>query len=295
MEGDDEQVNELKVGTIHNLKVLRKIDTGYVLSNGEKEVLLHHNDTAQPLNEEQEIEVFLYHDKKGNLVATTSIPTVGFDSFDWAEVVEVVKGLGVFVDIGMTKEVLVSNDDLPMLEKVWPNVGDMLYVALGTDKKGKLIAEPVRESDFGDDWPKAPESLFNQPIAGRVFRSSKEGAVIITEEGYRGFIHHSERNQDLRLGEWVEGRVIKVKDDGTLNLSLLPLKQERRGEDAELILEFIQNNDGVMSLNDKSTPEEIEAAFHISKSAFKRALGKLMKEKQVEQRDGKTFLSSSQT
>ncbi|MRH42537.1 hypothetical protein GH741_07550 [Aquibacillus halophilus] len=288
-------MTKLKAGMIEKLSIVRKIDTGYVLTNGKEEVLLHISEAEEELGELDTIEVFLYQDKKGQLVATMSVPTVQFDTFDWAEVVEIVEDLGVFVNIGIKKEILVSKDDLPLFESVWPQVGDVLYVALESDKKERLIAKPVTEEDFGDEWDSAPETLNHTAISGRVFRTNKEGSVIITEEGYRGFIHNSERKQEPRLGEWINGRVIEVKADGTLNVSLLPLKQDQLVDDAEVILENLEKNDGVIPFSDKSDPDDIKGTFNISKAAFKRALGRLMKEKKVEQREGKTFLKVDNT
>ncbi|UFU01201.1 S1-like domain-containing RNA-binding protein [Radiobacillus kanasensis] len=277
-------------GTIQHLKVIRKIDTGYVLGGLEQDVLLHQKEVETPLEVEEEVRVFLYQNKKGQVVATTTIPNVRTDTYDWAEVVEVVKDLGVFVNIGISKGILVSKDDLPIVERVWPKIGDMLYVTLDFDKKGRMLALPLTEGVFEGEWENAPATLFNQPVKGRIYRSSKEGAVLLTEEGYRGFIHHTERKKEPRLGEWVEGRVIEVKKDGTINVSLRPLKQVGMIDDAETILEYLDDYDGVMSFTDKSDPELIQKTFKISKAAFKRALGKLMKEGKVEQRDGKTYL-----
>ncbi|QDP40351.1 CvfB family protein [Radiobacillus deserti] len=279
-----------KAGTIQNLTVIRKIDTGYVLGGLEQEVLLHHKEVEKPLEVDEEIQVFLYQDKKGQVVATTVIPSVRTDTYDWAEVVEVVKDLGVFVNIGIAKEILVSSDNLPMVERVWPKVGDMLYVTLDFDKKGRMLAIPLTEGVFDGEWEMAPESILNHPVKGRVYRSSKEGAVILTEEGYRGFIHHTERKKEPRLGEWLEGRVIDVKKDGTINVSLLPLKQVGMVDDAEMIVNYLQKHDGMMNFGDKSDPEDIKKTFQISKAAFKRALGKLMKEGKIEQKDGKTYI-----
>ncbi|WP_138417189.1 CvfB family protein [Aquibacillus sediminis] len=284
-------MSDLQVGTIQKLTVARNIETGYVLSNGQREVLLHMNEaSSEEIEEGAEVEVFLYQDKKSQTVATMTIPTVRLDAFDWAEVVEVKKDLGVFVNIGIQKEILVSSDDLPLWESVWPVKGDELYVALDTDKKGRLIAQPVSENDFDDNFEQAPKELHNKSISGRIIRTDREGAVIITEEGYRGFIHHSERKQEPRLGEWVKGRVIEVKADGAINISLLPRKQEKMGDDAEKILHYLQENGGEMQYGDKSDAEVIMQQFQISKSAFKRALGKLMKEKRIEQKDGITRL-----
>ncbi|WP_430790752.1 CvfB family protein [Virgibacillus flavescens] len=277
-------------GTIHTMEVLRKIETGYVLKKDTEEILLHHNETEQELEEEQEVDVFLYTDKKGQLIATAKLPEIQRDVYGWAEVVEVLKNLGAFVDIGTTKEMLVSTDDLPLYESVWPKVGDKLYVTLGTDQKGRLLAIPATEGIMDLKWVEAPVEVLNQSLNGRVYRTSREGSVILTEEGYRGFVHHSERKTEPRLGEMVSARVIEVKGDGSLNMSLRPLKQHGMNEDADIILKELADNDGVIPFGDKSDAEDIRGTFNISKSAFKRALGKLMKEGKIEQHDGETHL-----
>lgn len=282
---------QLQAGTKETLMVSRKIDSGYVLTNGTREVLLHLNETVGTPEVDEEVQVFLYNDKKGQLIATMSIPEADLETYDWVEVVEVVKGLGVFVNIGIEKEILVSKDDLPLLEAVWPEPGDELLVRLDTDKKGRLLAIPTTETILEGGWEKAPETVLKQPISGRVYRSTKVGSFVMTEEGYKGFIHYLERKREPRLGEWINGRVIDVKDDGTVNISLRPVKEEALDEDATIILEYLESNGGVMSFNDKSDPDEIRNTFNISKAAFKRALGRLMKDRKVQQKDGQTSLT----
>ena len=280
-------MSNYKAGDLVQLTIKEQKDNGYLASDQSTDFNLL---TDQTFNINDQVEAFLYHDRNNNLVATVKIPTVSLDTFDWAEVKRVYQNLGVFVAIGSTFEVLVSADDLPQHQSVWPEIGDQLYISLKHDKKDRLLAQPVKEEDFDGSWDTAPESLFNQDISGRVFRSGKEGAVIITEDGYRGFIHFSERNKEPRVGEWVEGRVIEVKQDGTLNVSLLPRKQEARIVDAETILTYLKDNNGEMPLDNQSTPEQIQATFNLSKSAFKRAIGKLYKDRLIEQAAGKTFL-----
>ncbi|WP_407268651.1 S1 RNA-binding domain-containing protein [Radiobacillus sp. PE A8.2] len=283
-------MEKLDVGFVHTLTVLRKIDTGYVLQKEASDVLLHKNEITADLEEGQQVKVFLYQDKKGQVVASMTIPTVRADTYDWAEVVEVVKDLGVFVKIGLARDFLVSIDDLPKIERVWPQVGDMLYVTLDKDKQDKMIAKPITEGVFEGEWETAPQDINHKPISGRIYRTDREGSVILTEEGYRGFIHNSERKEEPRLGEWVKGRVIDIKEDGTINVSLRPLKQVGMVEDADEILTYLEDHDGVIPFTDKSSPADIDATFKISKAAFKRALGKLMKEGKIEQKDGKTYL-----
>lgn len=284
-------MSNYKAGDLVQLTIKEQKDNGYLASDQSTDFNLL---TDQTFNINDQVEAFLYHDSNNNLVATVKIPTVSLHTFDWAEVKRIYQNLGVFVDIGSTFEVLVSADDLPQHQIVWPEIGDQLYISLKHDKKDRLLAQPVKEEDFDGSWDTAPESLFNQNISGRVFRSGKEGAVIISEDGYRGFIHFSERKEEPRVGEWVEGRVIEVKQDGTLNVSLLPRKQEARIEDAETILTFLKENNGEIPLDNQSTPEQIRATFNLSKSAFKRAVGKLYKERLIEQADGKTFLVNNE-
>ncbi|SEN47031.1 hypothetical protein SAMN04488134_101160 [Amphibacillus marinus] len=283
----------IRPGETVQLIVKRVIETGYVLTEETStttEILLHQNETTETLNENDKVNVFLYHNKNKQLIATMNLPRINYDVFDWAEVTEVNAPLGVFVNIGTSKHILVSADDLPVISAVWPQPGDQLYVTLKQDKKGRLLADPIREEDFEGNWDQAPETLFNQDISGRVFRSGKEGAVVITDQGYRGFIHSSERKKDLRLGEWIDGRVIKVKHDGSLNLSLLSRKQDAQAEDAYIILQYLQKHNGIVALDNKSDPEEIAIHFNMSKAAFKRAIGKLYKERLIVQENGKTIL-----
>src|SRR5699024_4062051 len=120
--------------------------------------------------------------------------------------------------------------------------------------------------------------------------SNHEDASVITRDNRIGFINEAERDIEPRLGETIEGLVIEVKPDGTLNVSLHPLKEDRIESDADIILAYLKINDGKMPYNDKSNPDDIKDVFGMSKSAFKRALGNLMRERIVNQDDSNTFL-----
>ena len=286
-------MNNIPIGTVQTMTVLRHIDTGYVLEKNNEQALLHHNETEKGLIRGEEVCVFLYSDKSGRSVASTKLPHVQMGNYDWAKVMDVVPGLGVFVDIGTAKDMLVSLDDLPVFEDVWPNKGDQLLVTLGQDKKGRLLAIPATEDVIFSRMEWAPENIYNQPTSGRIYKTSSEGSAFITEEDYRGFIHHTERKTEPRLGELISGRVIEVKEDGTINASLRPYKKQSRIEDADAILAYLEESEGVIALTDKSDPEDIRGTFGISKAAFKRALGKLMKDGKVEQKDGNTYLKDA--
>ncbi len=280
----------LSIGNVHKLNVLKKITEGFILTDHNEEVRLPDEEVSGEIELGEDISVFIYPDKQGKLLATMKLPEVRVDTYGWAEVAEVLPHLGVFVNIGIQKEILVSKDELPLLKSVWPKPGDFLFVSLETDKKGRLLAEPISENEVTDDLTPAPASVLNNEIVGRVYRSTKAGSFILSEEGYRGFIHPYERKIEPRLGETIQGRVIDVKEDGTINVTLLPLKQDMMKEDAEVILDYLEETGGAMFLHDKSDPDDIRHTLNMSKAAFKRAIGKLLKEDKIEKNGEKTTL-----
>lgn len=283
-------MSQLKPGTVANLKVAREVDFGYFLTNGTEEVLLHKCEQKGKLQLEEDVRVFLYLEKLGRLAATMAIPVVQIGTYGWCKVVEVKESLGVFVNIGISKDILIYKDDLPKLREVWPVVGGRLYITLKTDKNGRLLGKLATETVMEKQFKKADRSVFNQNVRGYVYRTLYSGSFIITEEGYRGFIHHSQRKTEPHLGDEVSGRVIDVKEDGTINVSLLKRGYESIAEDAEKIFMYLQERGGRMPYTDKSQPEDIEKRFAMSKGAFKRALGRLMKEGKIDQEDGWTYI-----
>src|SRR5690606_15138972 len=134
-------MNELQPGTVVTLEVDRDAPFGYFLTNGHEDVLLHNKEIAEDFDREDVVEVFLYQDHQGRLAASMTIPTVQLDKYDWVEVVEVKRDLGVFVDIGIKKDILVSKDDLHEIWSLWPQPGDKLYCSLKLDKTGRLFGK----------------------------------------------------------------------------------------------------------------------------------------------------------
>jgi uncharacterized protein len=280
---------ELEAGTVQVLTVDREVDFGYFLTNGEEDVLLHYSQIEGEIEVDDEVKVFLFHDKEVRLTATMHIPKIQIGSYGWTDVVDVKSGLGVFVDIGLMKDILVSSDDLPIYEDLWPAPGDKLYLSLRGDKNGRLYGKLATENIIGQIARRASKDMMKAKVKGRVYRLLKVGTFLLTEQGYRCFVHENERREEPRLGELVEGRVIDVKDDGSLNVSFLPLKQDKMSEDADIITDYMDSRGGSMPLWDKSLPEQINDKLGLSKASFKRAMGKLMKEGRVYQEEGWTY------
>ncbi|RDI45980.1 CvfB family protein [Falsibacillus pallidus] len=280
----------LEAGKIMTLNVEREVPFGYFLSNGTEDVLLPNSEIQGEIELNQTVEVFLYHDKLGRMTATMKLPVLKEGVYEWCKVVGVNEEFGAFVDIGISKDLLISADDLPIYDDIWPVEGDLLYVTLKTDRNGRLYGKLATENIIQDLVKEAPRTILNQDIKGRIYRLLKVGSFLLTEEGYRCFIHESEREKEPRLGELVTARVIDVKEDGTLNGSLFPRKQEKMLDDSEKLLQYLIQRSGKMPYWDKSAPEEIQYRFEMSKAAFKRALGKLMKEGKVYQEEGWTYI-----
>ncbi|GKU81747.1 S1 RNA-binding domain-containing protein [Niallia sp. NCCP-28] len=276
--------------------VVREAAFGYFLQveADEEDILLHFKETDQKFEIGDDVRVFVYTDSQGRVCSSTFIPKISVGTYDWMKVTDIKSGVGCFFDIGLKKDMLLGEDDLPVHEEIWPEVGDMLYITLKVNRNNflyvKVATDPVIESIS----VKATRKDYNKNIHGFIYRTAKVGSWIYTAEGFKGFIHETERGKEPRLGEKVEGRIIDVKEDGTINVSLLPRKEEAMDKDAETILAYLNVRKGAMPYGDKSMPEDIQERFGLSKGSFKRALGKLMKEKKVYQEEGWTYLAKNE-
>ena len=284
------------VGHVVELTVVRISEFGYFLTDSteEEDALLHKKEASRFYEEGEKVKVFLYTDSKERIAATETIPIITVGQYDWVKVVDVKPGIGIFLDIGIQKDLLLGEEDLPAHEEVWPTVGDLLFVTMRVNRNFRIYARLASDTIVEEKSIKADREAFNKNVHGYIYRTAKVGSWVLTAEGYKGFIHESQREQEPRLGQKVEGRIIDVKEDGTVNISLKLRKQESLDEDAERIYEYLLARDGAMPYGDKSLPEEITERFNLSKGAFKRSLGKLMKDGRVYQEEGWTYIKKEE-
>lgn len=282
-------MNEL-LGTIWTGLIIDENDTAYFVQKNGVTFRLTKNENTHALGDA--VEVFGYLNQKNELVVTTELPEILKGSYGFAEVVATRRDLGVFVDIGLPdKEMALSLDELSEMRHLWPKKGDVLYVTLRTDEKNRLWATLAEEGRIESMSRPATDEMKNKNISGKVYRLKAVGSFVLTDDFHLAFIHPSERYVEPRLGEIIHGRVIGIRPDGMLNISLKPRAHEVIGDDAQMILTFLrQSKDGKIPYTDKSTPEEIKEMFAISKGQFKRALGSLMKERKIKQEGGYTIL-----
>ncbi|MGP6140058.1 MULTISPECIES: CvfB family protein [unclassified Jeotgalibaca] len=281
------------LGTVITALVTDENDKDYFVQKNGVTYRLPKTAVEEKLNLGDTVKGFAYESMKKELSMTTNIPKSQVGHFGWGEVVDVRKDLGVFVDIGLPdKEIVLSLDFLSDIKSLWPKKGDQLMIGLSVDEKDRIwgvladedIMRSIARTPQGDDWK-------NKDVTGIVYRLKMVGTFILTDDYYIGFIHPTEREMEPRLGERVNARVIGVSPHGMLNLSLKPRVHEALEGDAQMILTLLQKSPtNTLPYHDKSDPDEIRDYFGISKAQFKRALGRLMKERLIIQEDGKTKL-----
>lgn len=282
---------EIEFAEVVSVELTEKDGAKWIaVTEGRDVVTINESEAKEDWEEGQKVQVLIYRDRKGNMAATGYLPAIRKGSYGWAKVIKVTDRDGATVDIGSTQSAVVKAEDLPKLRELWPQVGDCLYMTLRTDREGGLYGRLATEEKIEELYVEAPTTVYNSDLEARAYRLLPVGTFLLSAKGmYRIFVHQSERVSEPRLGQEVKVRIIEVKEDGTLNGSMLPRKQERLSDDAETVWRYLQSVGGKMPFGDKSTPEEIQEMFSLSKAAFKRALGKLMKDGKIEQHDGWTI------
>mgnify|MGYP004465689311 CR=1 FL=1 len=231
---------------------------------------------------------FAYEDEHHNPRMTTRKPKISESQYAYCDVVATRRDLGVFVDAGLEeKDIAVSLDQLPLEGYLWPQRGDRLMVKLSIDKKNRMWAVIADGNIINQLSRRAHADMKNKDVTATVYRNKIVGTFVFTDEHQLGFIHPNERDREPRLGEVIHGRVIGVRDDGGLNISLKPRAFEAIDDDAGMVLAVLEHSrDGRLNLTDKSAPEEIKRKLDISKGAFKRAVGHLLKARRITLHEG---------
>lgn len=283
-------------GTTQFLKVIKKEGSTYTLvTEDEKYIRMNRSEIEgdKDYDIDEEVLVFIYPNRSGELFATPNLPSINANKFGYARVSEVNRD-GAYLDIGSPREILIPWIDLPRMKEVWPQVDDMVYATVRVEADdqmyGRLINETEVDEKFQPLTKEDYETLGNKWLKGRPYRLLRVGTFILSEEGYKVFVHETEREQEPRLGQEVDFRVIGINDKGEVNGSFLEKAYKRLGTDGERILEYMEMHGEMMEFTDKSSPEDIKAAFNLSKGQFKRALGGLLKEGKIEFVNGATHL-----
>lgn len=276
------QVAELTAVRESELGVFLDAETG----NTSDDILLHHVQQTAPVKIGDRVRVFLYLDPKRRLTASMRTPRMKEGQVARLRVINVTKE-GAFLDVGAERGIFLPYAGM----RGRPQIGETVWAKLYTDKSGRLAVTMEVEDELRRASRPAEGVHIGDRLKGSVYNITERGAFLFTDDRYIVFIDHREIPKRPRVGETVEMRVTYVREDGRLNASLRPPKEAAQREDADRLLTLLNEHNGRMPYTDASSPEIIQDRFHISKAAFKRALGRLLKDGLIEQRDGWTYLS----
>ena len=266
----------IELGKTQELEIVRTKEFGVYLSEkagDEAAVLLPKKQVPAGAKIGDKMTVFIYKDSSDRLIATTGTPKLELGQCAVLEVKDVAK-IGAFLDMGLEKDLL-----LPFKEQNHKvRQGENCLVALYVDKSQRLAATMNVYSYMSAESPYKKDDK----VQGTIYEINENlGAFVAVDNRYYGLIPKKELYGDFHLGDVIEARVVKVRDDGKLDLSPRQKAYMQMDEDAELVLKVIDEFDGVLPFNDKARPETILREFHMSKNAFKRAVGHLLKEGKI--------------
>lgn len=267
----------MKLGEKQVLMMEKEVDFGVYLGTESEHVLLPKKQVPRGLEPGDPVEVFLYKDSRDRLIATTNEPKLTLGGLAILEVIDTGKN-GAFLDWGLEKDLF-----LPFREQTTPvKKGDSILVSLYIDKSARLCATMKVYEKLSCDSPYQKDDM----VEGIVYELSDRFGVFVAVDGkYSALIPKREVYHTYRVGETIRARVAAVKDNGKLDLSVREKAFIQMDVDAAKLVEYMEKNGGRIPFTDKASPETIRGEFEMSKNEFKRAVGRLLKEKKIEIRE----------
>ena len=266
----------MKIGEYNKLMINRFVDFGaYLIDDQDNEVLLPKRYLTGDEELDDMIEVFVYNDSENRPVATTERPFATVGQFCLMRV-RAVNAIGAFLDWGLVaKDLLVPFSE----QRVRMQAGRSYIVYVYLDPSSQRIVATAKLDKFLNK--SLPNYYHRQKVDVLVAQQQEIGYRVIVDGKFWGMIYNNELYQPVNIGEHHIGFIKQVRDDGKIDVTLAKIEKMRVDDVANSILEYLKQNGGSMSLNDKSAPEEILRTFNCSKKDFKKALGLLYKQHKV--------------
>lgn len=236
-------------------------------------VLLPKKQVPEGLKRGDSIEVFIYLDSADRMIATTSEALISLHKVARLTVKEVGK-IGAFLDWGLEKDLL-----LPFKEQTKKvEASDEVLVACYLDKSHRICSTMNVYHYLESNAPYKKDDK----VKGTVYQTSDNfGTFVAIDDKYQGLIPKKELYGKVEIGETIEARVINVREDGKVNLSIRDKAYAIIASDADKLLEIIKSYDGVLPFSEKASPEVITRETGMSKNEFKKAVGYLYKNRKI--------------
>ena len=264
----------IELGKYQFLVVVKKADFGLYLAETEEDkkntVLLPTKEVPEGTELGDKLKVFIYKDSEDRIIATTAIVPFTLGGLAVLNVKEV-SSIGAFLDWGLMKDLL-----LPYKEQTARvEAGDQVLVTLYIDKSDRLCATMKVYEVLSTESPYKKDDM----VTGIVYDELEAfGVFVAVDNKYSAMIPKNELFSNVKIGNSIHARVINIRPDGKLTLSLREKSYLQRNSDSDMILAKLKTSEGFLPYNDNTAPEVIKKEFKISKNAFKKAIGKLYKE-----------------
>ena len=267
----------LEIGKIQELTIVKKVDFGVYLAesaDAAEKVLLPGRQVPKDAKPGDKLKVFLYKDSSDRLISTTARPKLLLGEVAELTVAQTAR-MGAFLDWGLEKDLF-----LPVKEQTKKvKEGDRFPAALYVDKSGRLCATMKVYHYLHTDSPYKKDDQ----VSGYLYEISRQfGAFVAVDGRYSALIPPREMYGELKVGDTVKARVVKVHEDGKLDLSVREKAWLQIEADAEKVMALIDSFDGALPFTDKASPEVIKRELSMSKNEFKRAVGNLLKNGRIE-------------
>lgn len=268
----------IRLGEKQELVIVKEVEFGVYLAvsfeDAAEHVLLPGKQVPAGSKQGDRLKVFVYRDSKDRMIATTKEPGLQMGQVAELTVSQVGK-IGAFLDWGLEKDLL-----LPFKQQRGKvRQGDKVLVSLYIDKSNRLCATMNVYENLRTDSPYKAEDH----VKGRVYELSDNfGAFVAVDNLYSALIPKNELFGTAELGTDIEARVLRVREDGKLTLSIRDKAYLQMSRDADKVLELLDSYEGSLPFSDKASPEVIKYETGMSKNEFKRAVGKLLKEGKIE-------------
>lgn len=265
----------IQIGKYNTLRVVKDLDFGLYLDGGDElEILLPARYVPKNVKPGDEIEVFIYHDNEGRLIATTARPYATVGEFKFMEV-RSANQMGAFLDWGIMKDILVPFKE----QKTEMKEGRWYLVYIRLDHVTQRIMGSARIEKFLNNTP--PPYKINEEVNILIADETEIGYKVIINNSHWGLIYRNEVFQRLEKGEELKAYIKEIREDEKIDVSLTKLGFEKVGGVASIILDSLEAQGGFLNVHDKSEPELIYSLFRCSKKSFKQAIGTLYKQKRI--------------
>lgn len=270
----------MKLGEMQTLKIEKRVEFGVYLSDGEEKVLLPKKQVPENAAIGDALSVFVYKDSKDRLIATTTMPKLTLGQMGVLRVSQLNK-VGAFLDWGLEKDLF-----LPFKEMTrQPSEEDEILVRVYIDKSNRLCAS---QKGLYELLSTKPPYQVGDEVEARIYEFGHDfGTFVALEDKYSAMLPKHEDVSKYRIGDVIMVRVTGIKEDGKCDVTIRDKAYIQMDKDAEEILDLIDSYAGVLPFTEKASPEVIKRETGLSKAAFKRAVGRLYKERKISLEGGK--------